>query len=85
MSKVFLIDLTIWGMLNKHCDRNISPLYHAFTPNLGEFIMDHLRLPCLRHCSRLHNKKIQELPNLWTRNNFKEVSCIEKKSKQQST
>jgi hypothetical protein len=31
MSKLFLIDLTIqWGMLKKHCDRNIGPLYHAF-------------------------------------------------------
>jgi hypothetical protein len=32
MSKVFLIDLTMqWGMLKKHYDRNIGPLYHAFT------------------------------------------------------
>jgi hypothetical protein len=32
MSKVFLIDLTMqWGMLKKHCDRNIGPLYHVFT------------------------------------------------------
>jgi hypothetical protein len=32
MSKVFLIDIAMqWGMLKKHCDRNIGPLYHAFT------------------------------------------------------
>jgi hypothetical protein len=34
MSKVFLIDVAIqWGMLKKHCVRNIGPLYHAFTLN----------------------------------------------------
>jgi hypothetical protein len=32
MSKVFLIDVAMqWGMLKKHCDRNIGPLYHVFT------------------------------------------------------
>jgi hypothetical protein len=32
MSKVFLIDVAMqWDMLKKHCDRNIGPLYHAFT------------------------------------------------------
>jgi hypothetical protein len=32
MSKVFFIDVAMqWGMLKKHCDRNIGPLYHAFT------------------------------------------------------
>jgi hypothetical protein len=32
MSKIFLTDLTMqWGMLKKQCDRNIGPLYHAFT------------------------------------------------------
>jgi hypothetical protein len=36
MSKVFLIDLTMqWGMLKKHCDRNIGPLHHAFTLQCG--------------------------------------------------
>jgi hypothetical protein len=36
MFKVFLIDLAMqWGMLKKHCDRNIGPLYHAFTLYLG--------------------------------------------------
>jgi hypothetical protein len=34
MSKVFLIDVAMqWGMLKKHYDRNIGPLYHAFTLN----------------------------------------------------
>jgi hypothetical protein len=34
MSKVFLIDIAMqWGMLKKHCDQNIGPLYHAFTLN----------------------------------------------------
>jgi hypothetical protein len=32
MYKVFIINLTMqWGMLKKHYDRNIGPLYHAFT------------------------------------------------------
>jgi hypothetical protein len=33
MFKAFLFDLAMQrGMLKKHCDRNIGPLYHAFTP-----------------------------------------------------
>jgi hypothetical protein len=32
MYKVFLIKVAMqWAMLKKHCDRNIGPLYHAFT------------------------------------------------------
>jgi hypothetical protein len=35
MSKVFLIDFTMQGgMVKKHCDQNIGPLYHPFTQDL---------------------------------------------------
>jgi hypothetical protein len=36
MSKVILIDLLMQrGMVKKHCDWNIGPLYHAFTLRFG--------------------------------------------------